>query len=152
MTNCIYKIKFSKSTFDLNEDYERLSDYEKERVAELDAESYFDYEDDDDKYVCFIITSPLEMKCYLEILSKNLIGFESLDISKDILSHKIDLNIELKGIINTLNSIKWSFFIDDVDEWIESNLDIDTILDRISELGGVDKLSNTEKNFLKNHH
>jgi hypothetical protein len=49
-----------------------------------------------------------------------------------------------------LNSIKWSFFIDDLNEWIINNLDIDIVLDRISEVG-IDSLTEIEKEFLKTY-
>jgi hypothetical protein len=145
MNKLIYKISFELSSFDLNEEYERLSDYEKERISELDAESFFDYEEDD-KYICFIITTPIEMKKYLSILSNNLIWCNCVDISKDVLKFEIDLEKELKST-PIINSIKFSFFIDDVKDWILENLDIDMVLDRISEIG-INSLTKTEKEFL----
>jgi hypothetical protein len=148
--NGVYKMKFEKSSFDINEDYDRLSEYEKERIAELDAETYFDYEEDG-SYICFIITSPIEMKKYTSILSKNLIKFDFTELTKEVLSSKFDLEKELKPQLSTINSIKYSFFIDDVNEWIYNNLEIDMILDRISEVG-IEHISQIEKDFLKNYH
>ena len=40
MVNHVYKIKFGKSSFDLNEDYDRLSEHEKQKISDLDAESF----------------------------------------------------------------------------------------------------------------
>lgn len=151
MTSNIYRIEFSKSSVELNDDYERLSEHEKEWISQLDAESFFDYDNADNKYVCFVITSPLELKKYLEILSNNLIDNKCQDLSKQILNFKLNLTEELKEVISPLNSIKWSFFIEDLEEWIVSNLDIDTVLDRINEVG-IDSLSLVEKEFLKNYH
>ena len=148
--NGVYKMKFEKSSFDINEDYDRLSEYEKERIAELDAETYFDYEENG-SYICFIITSPVEMKKYTSILSKNLIKFDFTELTKEVLSSKFDLEKELKPQLSTINSIKYSFFIDDVNEWIYNNLEIDMILDRISEVG-IEHISQIEKDFLKNYH
>jgi hypothetical protein len=71
------------------------------------------------------------------------------DLSKDILKSKINLEEELESEINTMNSVKYSFFIDDLDEWIYRNLDMDTVLDRISE-SGMDSLTDMEKLFLMN--
>ena len=152
MGTCVYKLKFAKSSFDLNDDYERLADYEKERISELDAETYFDYDDDDDCYVCYVITSPNEIKGYLNILSKNMINCQCDDLSEQVLKHKIDLADELKHLVSATNQIKYTFFIEDIDEWIYNNLDIDTVLDRISEVGGVDSLSKIEKEFLETYH
>jgi hypothetical protein len=90
------------------------------------------------------------MKKYTSILSKNLIKFEFSDLTKDVISSKINLELELKPQLSTTNSIKYSFFIDDVNEWVYNNLEIDMILDRISEVG-MDSLSQIEKDFLKNY-
>lgn len=146
----VFKLKFQNSLFNLNDDYDRLSDHEKERISDLDCESFFDYEDFNDNYVCYIITSPNEMSKYSSILTKNLIIHEVIDLSNEILKFKIDLEQELKPLLSTINSIKYNFFIDDLNDWILQNLEIDTVLDRISEFGSVKKLSNIEKEFLKN--
>jgi len=150
MKTFVYKIQFNKNSFDLNDDYDRLSEHEKERISDLDAETFFDYEKDGN-YTCFVVTTPLEMKKYVSILTSNLIICDCQDISKDVLKFKINLEEELKEQISTINSIKYSFFIDDIYEWIESNLDMDMVLDRISEVG-MDSLSKVEKDFLKNFH
>ncbi len=149
MINRVFKIKFNKSSYDLNEDYERLSDSEKEKISDMDAISFFDYQDHMDKYVCFIITNSLEIDKYLEILSNNFIHFESSDISNDILKFNIDLGEELKPLLSTTNSIKYGFFMDDLEDWILLNLEIDMVLDRISEIG-MDNLTKIEKEYLQN--
>lgn len=147
---CIYKIKFSKSPFDLNEDYDRLSDIDKEKIADMEADSFFDYEEDG-VYTFFTIAEPMEVKRYLGVLSENLVKFELTDLSKDILKRKIDISLEVGSKIDPLDSMKFSFFIDDLDEWIYNNLDIDTILDRISQVG-LDSLTKIEKEFLNNNY
>ena len=40
--------------------------------------------------------------------------------------------------------------MDDLDEWIYDNLDIDIVLDRISDVG-MESLKKVEKEFLKNY-
>ncbi len=146
----VYRIKFSKSSFDLNDDYDRLSDYEKERIVELDAHGFFDYNDDDSHYIVYVIASPLEIKQYIGILENNLVKIKVTDISNDVLTNKIDLSEDLKSQINTSNSIKYSFFIDDLEDWVYNNLDMDTILDRISEIG-MGSLREVEKDYLKDY-
>jgi hypothetical protein len=150
MSKRVYKLIFSKSSYDLNDDYERLSDHEKERIAELDADTYFDYDDDDECYNCYVITSPQEIERYLKILTSNLISNNCSDLSDDVLKGNINLAKDLKSMVTTTTTIKYSFFIDDIDEWILNNLDIDIVLDRISDIGGIEKLSSIEKEFLKN--
>jgi hypothetical protein len=149
MLNRIYKLNFKKSSYDLNDDYERLSDHEKERISELDADTYFDYDDDDECYICYVITSPQEIERYLKILTNNLIFNVCVDLSDDVLRGTINLVKDLKSMVTTTTTIKYSFFIDDIDDWILQNLDIDTVLDRISDVG-IDKLSTIEQEFLKN--
>ena len=87
---CVYKIKFTKSPFDLNEDYDRLSDIDKEKIADMNADSFFDYEEDG-VYTFFTIAEPIEVKRYLGVLSENLVKFELTDLSKDILKSNFDL-------------------------------------------------------------
>ena len=147
---CVYKIKFTKSPYDLNEDYDRLSDIDKEKIADMNADSFFDYEEDG-VYTFFTIAEPIEVKRYLGVLSENLVKFEVTDLSKDLLKGKFDINLEVGPTVDPINSMKFSFFVDDLDDWIYNNLDIDTILDRIN-LVGLDSLTKIEKEFLNNNY
>lgn len=149
MVSCVYKIEFNKSALELNREYDRLSDIEKEKVADLRADSYFDYEGDDG-YICFLITTPFEISRYLEILSNNNIHHKKINLSNDILYKRYDLESELLDKVDSLNSIKWAFFIEDLYYWINNNLDIDIILDRINEVG-IENLTELEKDFLDNY-
>ncbi len=150
MLNCLYRIKFGKLSSELNEEYDRLSDYEKEKISDIDAESFFDCDDESSgSYFCYIITDPMEMKSYLSILDSNLIRVKCDNLSNDIISNRINLEKELKSQVSALNSVKYSFFIDDVKDWIYRNLSIDTVLDRISE-SGMDSLTDVELLFLTN--
>jgi hypothetical protein len=145
----VYKIKFNKSSFELNDDYERLSDYEKDIISELNTDSFFDYEDELDNYVCFVITTPTELDRYLKILRNNLIEHESSDLSKPVLKNEINLEL-LEGKLDSNNYFKYDFFMDDLESWIYDNLEIDIVLDRITEVG-MNSLKDVEKNFLKNY-
>ena len=145
----VFKIKFNNSQIGLNDEYDKLSDYEKEIVSELDCESFFDYQDYNDNYISYLICKPDELEKYSDILTRNLIIHSVSDLSENILKHKIDLIDELKPLLSTVNSIKLGFFMDDLSDWIIKNLDIDSVLDRIIEVGSVNKLTNTEKEFLK---
>lgn len=149
MNSFIYRITFFKSTQELNDDYERLSDNEKEKIANMDAESFFDYEELDN-YICFVISTPLELDKYVQILNDNFISHQCDNISELILRSEFVVSQELDDKINSLNSIKYNFFKDDVDKWILSNLDIDTVLDRISKVG-IDGLNEIEKTYLKQY-
>ena len=145
----VYKIKFDKSSFELNDDYERLSDYEKDIISELNTESFFDYEDELDNYVCFVITKTNELYKYLKILKHNLIEHEYSDLSKPVLKNEINLEM-LEDKLDSNNYFKYDLFMDDLESWIYGNLEIDIVLDRITEVG-MDSLKDVEKNFLKNY-
>lgn len=149
MVSCIYRFIFSDNIDDLNNRYDMLSEYEQERISELDAISYFDYVENE-KYFFYVITSPNEIKKYIQILENNLIQFDITDLTKDVLSNRIDLSKELITKIDKNNTIKWDFFIEDVKEWILENLDIDLVLDRISEVG-IQNITDIEKLFLENY-
>ncbi len=145
----VFKIKFYKSSFDLNDDYDRLSDIDKEKISDMDAFAFFDFEEED-KYAFLIIVSPLELQKYVDILNENLIPFKLNDISKKVLNGDIDLEKEISGYINSINKLRYSFFLDDLNEWIYDHLDIDIVLDRISKVG-FENLTTVEKEFLSNY-
>lgn len=149
MINYIYKIKFDKSSIELNDDYERLSDYEKDIISELNTESFFDYEDESGNYICYLITTKTELDRYLKILESNLIKYEDFDLSRSVLNNEINLEI-LEDKLDSNNYFKYDFFMDDLESWIYNNLEIDIVLDRITDVG-MESLREVEKNFLKNY-
>lgn len=149
MANRVYKIRYSKSSLELNEDYDNLSDYEKEQISELDAEGFFDYEDDN-IYCCYVISTPVEVVKYSKILTNNLITHEFLDLSQEILNNKIDIELELEHKLDEKNLFKYDFFLDDLEHWIYNNLEIDIVLDRITDVG-INSLKQVEKDFLKHY-
>lgn len=149
MVNRVYKIRYSKSSLELNEDYDNLSDYEKEQISELDAEGFFDYEDDN-IYCCYVISTPVEVVKYSKILTNNLIQHEYLDLSQEILNNKIDIELELEDKLDEKNLFKYDFFLDDLEHWIYNNLEIDIVLDRITDVG-MNSLKQVEKDFLKHY-
>ena len=148
MSTHIYKIKFSKPSYQLNDDYDRLSEIEKEKISNMEAEAFFDM-DQDDKYTFFIIVKPMELKAYLSVLNENFIPYDINDVSDDILRGNLDVEAEITQV-NPLNSLRYSFFVDDLNDWLYDNLDIDIILDRISSIG-IDSLRKIEKEFLNNY-
>lgn len=149
MVNRVYKIRYSKSSLELNEDYDCLSDYEKEAISELDAEGFFDYEDNN-IYCCYVISTPIEVAKYSKILTNNLIAHECLDLSQDIIYSKIDIEYELEDKLDEKNLFKYDFFLEDINSWIYNNLEIDIVLDRITDVG-IDSLKQVEKDFLKHY-
>lgn len=150
MNTGVYKILFGKSLLGLDEDYEFLSEIEQEKISLIDTESFFDFEDQGGNYICYLLCSELEVRKYSDILTNNFIGHTINDLSVDILSFKVVLEDQLNYVLDTSNSIKYTFFMDDLNRWIIKRLDMDFVLDRINLLGGINKLSENEKEFLKN--
>jgi hypothetical protein len=148
MSSRVYKLKFSKPSYQLNDDYDRLSDIEKEKISDMEADAFFDM-DEDDKYTFLIIVKPMELKAYLSVLNENFIPYDINDVSDDILRGNLDVEAEITQV-NPLNSLRYSFFLDDLNDWLYENLDIDIILDRISSIG-IDSLRKVEKEFLNNY-
>ena len=148
MSSHIYKIKFSKPSYQLNDDYDRLSEIEKEKISNIEAEAFFDM-DEDDKYTFFIIVKPMELKAYLSVLNENFIPYDINDVSDDILKGKLDVESVIIQV-NPLNSLRYSFFVDDLNDWLYENLDMDIVLDRISSIG-IESLRKVEKEFLNNY-
>lgn len=151
MDKFLYKIKFDKSSYELNDDYERLSDYEKEIISSLYVEAFFDHDTHEGEYVCYFITNIDEIKSYTNILTNNLIKFQVFNISQDVLKNKINLEVELKQFLPPTSQIKLNVFNEGINFWILENLEIDMVLDRITEVGGLDNLRDVEKEFLKKY-
>ena len=81
----------------------------------------------------------------------NLIAHEITDISDGILDNTISYEKELAPFVNPINRARWESYRKTLDEWIYERLDIDFVLDRIGECGGIDNLRPVEKKFLKNY-
>lgn len=146
----VYKIKFTKDSFELNEDYERLSDLDKEKIVSMNAFAFFDYEEED-SYTFFVLVEPLEIKPYFSVLDENLIAYNVIDYSEEVLNGKYDIEGVIRKYVKKVDTLRYKFFIQDLEEWIYDHLDIDTVLDRISEVGGIKNLRKVEKKFLKNY-
>lgn len=145
----VFKISFYKSTIELESIYDYFSDLDKEKLENLDTESYFDYEDDGN-YKVLLIANTVDIDKYLKVMQNNNLKVDCLDISDNILKFKYNLELDLKYLINSENELKFDFFIFDLNIWILENLEIDIVLDRISEVG-IDNLSKIEKEFLENY-
>ncbi len=141
----VYKFKFIKPPDELNYDYERFSDIDKQKLASINMNSFIDYEEDN-QYAFFIIAESIEIDKYIQLLNNNLIKFEYKDISNDILKGEIDIECKLEYN----EEFDYCFFIKCLNEWIYQNLDIDIVLDKISSVG-MKYLTKIEKKFLKNY-
>jgi hypothetical protein len=146
---CVYKIQFTKNSYDLNVEYDKLSEHEKESISSMLPDSYFEFNNDFEHYVIYIMLKPLDAKKYTKILDNNLINHSIIDISKDLLNG-MDFDKDLKKYVNGLNRFRWNNFNKKISEWIYDNLDMDIVLDRIGDVG-IEGLNKIEKKFLDNY-
>jgi hypothetical protein len=146
----IYQINFTKSSFELDKDYERLSEHEKVDIASMIPDSFFDFNDNESIYRIYLIFSPIQIERYSKILDNNLIDHTVYNLSDSILENKICIDNELIKFVNALNRFRWNSFKDKLDQWIYDNLDMDLVLDRIGQCGGMANLRAVEKKFLRN--
>ncbi len=145
MKNFIYKICFLKHLAS----FANVTESDFEKISSLDIESSFDFENGD-FYFCYVISNEIEITKYCKILEKNLISFKCENISDAILKNEYDISY-IKNHLDEDNNLMYKVFLKDLDKWIYSNLDIDTILDMIN-LNGMKSLRKVDKKFLKNNH
>ncbi len=145
----VYKIIFSKSSYELNSDYEGLTEHEKEIIANILPSGYFEFNDDDEHYNLYLIINQININKYCKILNDNNIQYSINDISDQLLNG-CDLHKNLSKFINNINAIKFMSFINKINKWISSNLEIDFILDRINQVG-IENLTLIEKKYLENY-
>lgn len=147
--NRVYKIVFNKSSFELDKDYERFSEQEKVTISSMNPDSFFDF-NDKEHYTLYLIFSPIDIEKYSNILNNNLIEHTSEDVSEKVLENKLCVESSLKPFVNALNRFRWNTYKAKLDQWIYDNLDMDLVLDRIGQCGGMDNLRPVEKKFLRN--
>jgi hypothetical protein len=145
----VYKITFSQNSYELNNEYLKLSEHEKETIANILPDAYFEFNNDSENYILYLIITTPNIDRYFKILNNNSIQFKSENISQTLLNG-LDIDLELKEYINTLNNYRFNLFKKKIENWIVSNLEIDIILDRINQVG-IDNLNNIEKKFLDNY-
>jgi len=145
----IYRIRFSRSSYDLDKDYEGFSEHEKASISSMNPDSFFDF-NDEKGYCIYLIFSPIDIERYSKILDNNLVSHEAEDISDAVLDGSLCLESSLRPFVNALNRFRWNSYKAKLDDWIYSSLDMDFVLDRICQCGGIESLRPIEKKFLKN--
>ena len=145
----VFKITFSQNSYELNNEYSKLSEHEKETIANILPDGYFEFNDKSEQYILFLIISKENLDRYAKILDDNFIQFKLKNISKTLLNG-LDLQEQIKDYINPLNRYRFNTFKVKLEEWITSHLEIDIILDRINQVG-INNLTNLERKFLDNY-
>ena len=145
----VYKLIFSKNSYELNSDYESLTEHEKEIIANILPSGYFEFNDYNEHYNLYLIINLPNIKRYCNILNNNNIKYTMNDISEDLLNG-YDIHKNLSPYINNINQIRFKSFNNKINKWITSNLEIDIILDRINQVG-IENLTTIEKKYLENY-
>jgi hypothetical protein len=138
----VYKISFKNS-------YQVVSDLDLDKISNLDIESSFDYKVGDSFYF-YVITTKIEINKYIKILEKNLIAFTFEDLSDSIINYQHDLSYS-KQYLDDENTYIYEIFMEDLNRWIYSKLDLDIVLDIIS-TKGIESLREVDKKFLKDNY
>lgn len=141
----VYKISFKK----MLSTYSTISELDLDKISNLDISNSFGYEIDG-LYYYYIITNKIEMKKYINILEKNLISFDWIDVSEKIIKNEHDLSY-INKYLTPGDEYIFDIFCEDIDKWIYDKLELDDILDMIS-LNGIDSLRKIDKKFLKQNY
>jgi hypothetical protein len=145
----LYHITFESTSDELSHYYECLPIYEQDKLQGLDVLASFDHDIKPNGYNCYFLTTEDEIKIYEKILNDNLIDYICSDISESVIYNKIYLEEDLMYHINEENTISYVIFIDEVNDWIYENLDLDIILDIISDKG-ISNIRTIDKKYLDN--
>jgi len=141
----VYKISFKKYLSSITS----IAEADLDKIASLQIESSFDYEKGE-LYFCYVITSEKEINKYIKILENNFIEYKCKNISDEVLSNNYDISY-IYNYLDTDNYYLYDVFMEDLEKWIYTNLDIDMILDMIS-LSGIDSLRPVDIKFLNDNH
>lgn len=150
MLKKVYIFEFNRSSESVADDYDLLSEIDKEKISDLDTDASFDYEDEFGNYNFYLVISELEFLKYKKLLDDNNIAYLCEDISNDILRNDINLSKKLLKYTNNMNENLYHEFINTLNDWISQNLELDIILDMINERG-IDSLRKVDKDFLSNY-
>ena len=150
--NRVYRIRFDKSSYELDKLYDRFSEQEKLAISSMNPDCFFDFNDLGGSYTIYLLFSPIDLKKYIGILDSNLIRHDISDLSDAIMSGELCIEKEAISYVNALNRFRWNAYKKKIEEWIYHGLDIDFVLDRISQCGGVGNLRPIEQKFLRNFH
>lgn len=142
-------IEYHRDTNQVSWEYQYLSELDRIAIANLVFEASIDYEDKHGNYAMIILSSQQQLDRFRNILDSNYIQHFIRDITTDILNNKSTIHKMLSNI-KVDNEELISKFVDKVEKWIYTNLDLDIVLDIINEQG-IDSLRQVDKQFLENY-
>jgi hypothetical protein len=142
----VYLVKFKDY---LNEKEGAYIDAEKlETIYLINFHLCLDYIEGDD-YSLFIISDEHGIDNFKIFLDDNKIPYICNDVSNKILIGKLDIKQTIYDNLDEFNCEISDLFLEEIDNWIYQNINIDIILDKISEKG-IQSLTDVEKKYLDN--
>jgi len=142
----IWRFDFKVSTTSLNKTYDLITKEDREYLSAADVSSSFDVELKN-KCQSYLIATKETITIYKDMFSKYGIKCKLTDVTKDVLSGKLDMERDLVDFLGTEKSLNVSYFLDSVEKLVYENLSMDGILDKISKMG-LDSLTRTEKKYM----
>ena len=129
----IYKVKTNLTKEMAKDMQNKMTPAESDFISKIKVSAY-DYFGEDGLAISYMLISKLEFLKILHFLKSKGVIVEHSEITEDVLLGKF--------------SFKGTDIEKDVDYFIQKNLTLDNVLDKIN-LSGVDSLSNYDKNILE---
>lgn len=145
----VYHIEFSHTSMDLDEYYLSFSQDDIDIFMSLKFYLMVDYECYS-KYNIILISDTNQIDIYKKLLDSYNILYICEDVSGKVLAGDFDIKTILYENLDELNIDIQDVFLEELDSWIYSNLDLDIVLDKISKFG-LKSLSDIEIMYLDNY-
>ncbi len=142
-------IEYHRDINQVSWEYQYLSEIDRIAIANLVFEASLDYEDKHGNYSMIILASEQHVEKFRNILESNYVQHFIKDVSSEILYNKQTIK-KLLSNIRIDNEDLLQKFIEKVENWIYSNLDLDIVLDIINETG-IENLRKVDKKFLEDY-
>ncbi len=141
----VWRFDFKVNTEKLNKAYEKITNEDKDYLATANIYGSFDIEAKN-KCQSFLIATLQNIEIYKEMFNKYSIKCKIVDITKDVITGKLDIEDDIVNFMG-VNSEYSDFFIEQIELVIYENLTMDSILDKISK-HGINSLSRLEYQFM----
>jgi len=105
----IWRFDFKVSTSSLNKTYDLITKDDREQLANISVTSSLDVELKS-KCQSYIIADEEAISVYKDMFEKYAIRHKLVDVTKDVLSGKLDMERDLVDFLGTEKSLNVSFF------------------------------------------
>lgn len=144
-----YLIDYCRDINIVSWEYQNLSGTDRIQITNLSFECSIDFEDRFSNYNMIIIAGSVQVKTLTNILENNYINHFCKDITDDLIKNRTSIT-DIVRIEGVENKETYNIFKEKSERWMLRNLDLDIVLDLISERG-MNKLREVDIKFLKNY-